>query len=59
MFAFKRRIVTVSGHFFIFKTKMSAFKRHSYHHEICQNESLVKADFLTLIIMYLDIIVSI
>ena len=31
MFAFKRRIVTVSGHFFIFKTKLSAFKRHSYN----------------------------
>ena len=29
------------------------------HHEICHNESLVKADFLTLIIMDLDIIVSI
>ena len=29
--AFNRHIVTVSGHFFIYKTKMSAFKRHSYN----------------------------
>jgi hypothetical protein len=30
MSAFKRHIVTVSGNVFIVKTKMSAFKRHSY-----------------------------